>query len=547
MSPCDTLSQWHRRPACAFPTQLRTPIHTQLLRIHKVCLRHAIPLPSLTTEQDHEGDSVPVEREAQRARILRSRAVWYCIAGLFLVGLSFCGLLSDIKDEVHPDGTPIVTMGLDATVDALIALLFTGAMVYIINRRPSRRHLVFVLSVLIVLASGVLIFNEITSIKLNPPYVNNRRPLSEAALQMFSMSLLVFALLQSFASAFIPMSWRESLRIVIPCWLVYTVEIFLLVPHPIRVGHFLFSLLFFPIVALPGMAFSAWRFREIDEKLDGQELKEKFDEVTAELAHARRIHEALFPPTIHRGPIRLTYRYEPMREIGGDFLFVHPLAPPPAETQSVMNVVLIDVSGHGVPAALAVNRLHGELQRVFADEPDISPGDLLAQLNRYACAALSAQGVFATVLCLRVDSTRGELTWASAGHPPAFLRRPGAEVIELSPTAIMLGVLESDAFEASEQRVDLGLADVILAYTDGAPETRDAKKQDFGIHRVHATVSRGSKMGKLAESLMTAVTSHRHGRIADDTLIVEIVHVGGELGEWSRGQSGVLTRGTESR
>lgn len=482
------------------------------------------------------------EREAERARILRHRAVWYCIAALTLVGLSFCGTLGDIANEVHPDGSPILTIRHEVTADILMAVLVGAGMVHIILWKPNRRRLVFMLSLLVVLAAGIQMCAELMTIRLEPQFVSGKRPVGDAAPRMFAMALLDFGALYMLAALIVPMSWRESLRIVVPGWVLYTVALFVLVPGPVRNGHFLFPLAFFPIAVLPGMAFSAWRFREIDEKLDNKELREKFDEVTAELAHARRIHEALFPPTIHRGPIRLTYRYEPMREIGGDFLFVHPLAPPPAEAQPVLNVVLIDVSGHGVPAALAVNRLHGELQRVFADEPNIGPGRLLEQLNRYALAALAQQGVFATALCMRLDSPRGELTWASAGHPPAFLRRPGAEIVELCSTAIMLGVLDGDSFEGEECRVKLGLADVILAYTDGAPETRDAKRRDFSIERTKSLVQTGSKMGKLAETLMSAVTAHRSGRIADDTLVVEIVHAGGEIGEWSRGQSGVLTR-----
>lgn len=482
------------------------------------------------------------EREAERAKILRHRAVWYCIAALTLVGLSFCGTLGDITNQVHPDGSPILTIRHEVTADVLMAVLVGAGMVHIILWKPNRRRLVFMLSILVVLASGVQMCAELMSIRLEPQFVSGRRPVAAAAPRMFAMALLDFGALHLLAALIVPMSWRESFRIVIPGWVLYTIAIFVLVPGPIRNGHFMFPLAFFPIAVLPDMAFSAWRFREIDEKLDNKELREKFDEVTAELAHARRIHEALFPPTIHRGPIRLTYRYEPMREIGGDFLFVHPLAPPPAEAQPVMNVVLIDVSGHGVPAALAVNRLHGELQRVFADEPNVSPGDLLRQLNRYTNAALSSQGVFATALCLRIDSRRGEVSWASAGHPPAFVRRPGAEVVELGSTAIMLGVVDCETFESGEQRTKLGVADVILAYTDGAPETRDAKRQDFGLERVRATVKGGATMGKLAETLMAAVNAHRRGRVADDSLIVEIVHAGGELGEWSRGQSGVLTR-----
>src|SRR5690606_35391330 len=130
----------------------------------------------------------------------------------------------------------------------------------------------------------------------------------------------------------------------------------------------------------------------------------------------------------------------------------------------------IDVSGHGVGAALAVNRLHGELLRFFAQHPDGSPGRLLTALNDYSLVALSPQAVYSTALCLRVDPHAGTLTWASAGHPPAFLRRADGRIEPIESTAVMLGVIDGESFQPNEQSCAIQPGDRILAYTDGASE-----------------------------------------------------------------------------
>src|SRR5437868_15261651 len=73
-----------------------------------------------------------------------------------------------------------------------------------------------------------------------------------------------------------------------------------------------------------GMLWSGWRYRVFDYHFRAENLREKYNdlsgevkEISAELTHARRLHEALFPQEIRSGAVRVAYRYEPMREIGG--------------------------------------------------------------------------------------------------------------------------------------------------------------------------------------------------------------------------------------
>src|SRR6185295_15808135 len=98
------------------------------------------------------------------------------------------------------------------------------------------------------------------------------------------------------------------------------------------------------------------------------------------------------------------YVYEPMRQIGGDLLFVFP---PSHQHQDdgvgALSLVVLDVTGHGIAAALTVNRIVGELERLFIDDPDAPPGKALAVLNRYVFSTLSKHDHYVTAICLRVD------------------------------------------------------------------------------------------------------------------------------------------------
>ena len=169
---------------------------------------------------------------------------------------------------------------------------------------------------------------------------------------------------------------------------------------------------------IPGMLICWYRFSRLRERVEFSFLDRRFREVQSELALARRIHEKLFPKPIEAGPVRFEFRYAPMRQIGGDFIDAH-IDP----NSGAVTVALIDVTGHGIAAAMAVNRLHGELKRTVAQSALVSPGDLLAALNTYIYLTLADESVFATAIVIRVDPRSATLTWASAGHPPALLRR----------------------------------------------------------------------------------------------------------------------------
>lgn len=291
--------------------------------------------------------------------------------------------------------------------------------------------------------------------------------------------------------------------------------------------HFIFS----PFVCVPGTTICWIRHSRRLETYKLRFLQRRYGEVRRELVDARRIHEALFPRPCLDGPLRFSYRYEPMRQIGGDYLYACFSGPIAVQTPTNdmarggrLNVVIMDVTGHGIPAALTVNRLHGELERVFAEQPDASPGDVLKLLNRYVHLTLASHSVYVTALCVRVDALQSMLEYASGGHPPAFLRAVDGTIHDLASTALVLGAAADVEFHPDPKKMTFGPGDVLVAYTDGAIEARDRAGKMLsiqGFQRWMASMQPDPKVGWPA-TLLTAVEQYRHGPPADDTLIVEI-------------------------
>lgn len=459
--------------------------------------------------------------------MLRRRIKWYCAIALLLVALSALGTFMEMREPPGPDSAGVPTWKYDFFYDAVLFLLFGGNLVFAALWRPGRTGLVAALISMTVLATAVAMPLEIATAALGPEYMGvHIRP--DNRVDLFSLSALaVYLTFQLLAALLVPMRAGESLRIVVPSLFLYATTIAaMLRPPP---ASWLQYVLLAALASLPGLFWSRWRYREFDERFRSGELRGKLGELTAELSYARQIHEALFPPPVERGPVRVAYRYEPMREIGGDFLYVTPLGFPPSQPAGPVHIVLIDVSGHGVPAALAVNRLHGELQRCFTrtladgvDQPALSPGQLLARLNRYAYESLAPQGVFATALAVRVDPDSDELQYASAGHPPAILLDAAGRTHMLEATETMLGVLPADLFNPAAVSRPFVLGDRLAAFTDGAFEAQNAAGEELGLPRLREVIESRRPGSGLAAALLSAVAAHRHGPARDDVLIVEV-------------------------
>ncbi len=276
-------------------------------------------------------------------------------------------------------------------------------------------------------------------------------------------------------------------------------------------------------VPLPGLAVCWWRHARFRRRTTYDLLRGRYTELKHELTSAQQIHEGLFPVAIRSGSVRFEYVYEPMRQIGGDYL--HCFVAPDARA----SFVVMDVTGHGIPAALTVNRLHGELTRIFAEDPDIGPGEVLTLLNRYVHLTLASHSVYVTAMCFRVCPTRDTLEYASGGHPPAFVRDVRGRLEQLDSTTFVLGACAGSDFQHEARTLHFGPGDVLVAYTDGVTEARDQSGRYFGISGIQRLLATGAPLldhedgsGGWPGALRQAVEKYRYGPTADDVLVIEI-------------------------
>lgn len=463
--------------------------------------------------------------DIERAKVLRRRALWYCLCALSLIGFS---IVSTLVDLLNPDTTSTWRDSIIEFVgDWITVALHITAIILLLRRSPpTRARVVAIVSWLIFLTALVVMIYTPSSDNSKILSGAQPQPDDAAVLAQGLVTLAAVLTLHGLASVLISLSPREGLRLLLPILAVFAITVLLQPGATIATRLTLIGLS--PLAGLPGFLFSCWRHRSFSERFHARLLARRYQEVTRDLSQARRIHEALFPPPISRGPLRVHYRYEPAHHIGGDFLFIHPMASQ-SQAGGPTSIVIIDVTGHGVPAALTVNRLYGELQRVFGQRADAGPGDVIAVLNAFAAAQLSPQSVFATALCVRIDppvSGSASLEWASAGHPDAIILRAGqpATMEFLKSTACMLGVLPAEAFAANPQRTALKSGDALIMLTDGVAEASNPAGACFGESQIAAALAMADSASprSFADMLMERVAAWRQNEPRDDTLIVEI-------------------------
>ena len=225
-----------------------------------------------------------------------------------------------------------------------------------------------------------------------------------------------------------------------------------------------------------------------------------------ELATAREIQRSILPTTMPsvRG-LRFAARYDPASSVAGDLYdFV-------AVDEAHAGVLVADVAGHGVPAALIASMVKVGVSshaRLASD-----PAALLRELNSTLRRDVRRNFITATFLWLDMDART--VTVSNAGHPPPLLVR-GREIRELGPHGVLLGRFAEVAY--ASETVELMPGDRIAAWTDGIPEARNARGEQFGEERLFALLREGASV----DDVVNAVHAWRVQEDADDLTIVII-------------------------
>ncbi len=212
-----------------------------------------------------------------------------------------------------------------------------------------------------------------------------------------------------------------------------------------------------------------------------QTLMEK-QRLVKDMEFARTVQESFLPqkpPAV--GNFRFSAHYTPALDVGGDFYDFIQLG------GDRTGVVIGDVSGKGVPAALFMAKLGSDMRTLAFTER--SPSGALGRLNDLLVER-SRRGMFATLLYAELDATDGSLVLANAGHLPPVVRKADGSLVKLGAAGgAPLGMLPGMQF--GQERAKLEPGDTLVLYTDGIVEAMNAKEELYGFARFEALLRKG--------------------------------------------------------
>ena len=233
-------------------------------------------------------------------------------------------------------------------------------------------------------------------------------------------------------------------------------------------------------------------------RMHEQALRQK--EVEQDLLLATEVQKAFLPDSPPEAPgFRVCSYYQAAHHIGGDYYdYIH-------LPGGRVAIVVADVVGHGVAAAMFMAKLSAETRFCLASDSDVAAA--IVRLND-RMSALEVER-FVTFLVLVVDPSSDEVTIVNAGHMPPLVRdgvsramsEPGEE-----ESGLPIAIAEGMDYEAVSFVMKPG--DIAVMYTDGVNEAMDVKDEEFGIQRIREMIEKGGAAEDVMNEVVTAVNDH---------------------------------------
>ena len=251
------------------------------------------------------------------------------------------------------------------------------------------------------------------------------------------------------------------------------------------------------------------RNERLVEKARLVESRRREDEI------ARQVHRGLLPrqDPLFAG-LEISGGFRPAEMVGGDYYGYVAMA------DGSLGIAIADVSGHGVGAALYMATARGALHSEARDL--LSPADILRRVNEVLATDFSAAEMFATFMFARFLPDGRRAVWSNAGHNPPLLLRASGEIELLKPCGPALGIVAGARWRDVDTRFAPG--DLLLLYTDGVVEARDAAGEFFGVDRlVEAARRPAHSAAEIRGNVLDALASHTGSLPPQDDVTLVVV------------------------
>jgi len=257
--------------------------------------------------------------------------------------------------------------------------------------------------------------------------------------------------------------------------------------------------------------------RRREQFLLRKDVDEKNQIMERELELAKRVHRSLIPKSFANEKVDIAVTYLPVFYVGGDYAKFEFL------DQDRLLIFIMDITGHGVSAALLVNRLHAEVMSLTKTMNH--PGELLRELDLFVHKAFEGTHKFLTACACLLDFKHQKLLYSNFGHPPQILYQSKTQDIQwLKPQRHMIGVQASKTDGMHETDVTFETGDRILLFTDGVLEVKGKGNEFYGEKRLERFIkeSNNLKSERFNQRLIENLEGFKSSPFADDIFLLNI-------------------------
>jgi sigma-B regulation protein RsbU (phosphoserine phosphatase) len=250
------------------------------------------------------------------------------------------------------------------------------------------------------------------------------------------------------------------------------------------------------------------------------ELKLRDEQIQKQLDMASVIQRSILPARLDDwNELKFSVRYRAMEKIGGDFYDVFQL------TDNKIGILMADVSGHGIPAALVTAM--AKISFGNAGTFHSSPKRIFQEVNKNIIDHMKTQD-YMTCFMVAIDDDYN-VTYSNASHQKGILlRRVKGEIEYLDTNGLFLGALEEATETYEENTTKMEYGDRLILYTDGIPEAQNENKEEYSIERFSESIlrHRDKDLESFTDALLEDVNSFMGGSGPFDDislLVVELV------------------------
>jgi serine phosphatase RsbU (regulator of sigma subunit) len=263
------------------------------------------------------------------------------------------------------------------------------------------------------------------------------------------------------------------------------------VPYPsteARITHNLTALAAFAFVV-----YVIQRYVKQRELLDFA-VREQRDRLLQDVELAAQVQRMFLPirrPSI--AGLEIAGTMQPARGVGGDYYDYIPV------NEHMIQIVVADVAGKGVPAALLMSATAAAVQLETSENRDML--EVINRLNN-GIHSVSDGDHYVTLFLADIDVHTRSFQYVNCGHnPPLLYQATSGDVVRMNSSCFPVGMFDSDTCEIN--RAGLGAGDILVLYTDGITEAENSQGEEFGMERLSAVVRQNSS--RSAECLMNNI------------------------------------------